>query len=352
MTNLDTSRSFPTDVLIASLEASGTVTLDPAQRQLVSTVQDFLVSSAAEGAAAPTHTGFYIYGPPGRGKTWLMTHLFDTAPFLEETKRHVHFHDFFRQLQAQLGPGTSMRQAIDATLEDLLTGTQLFFFDELHVHDPGSATLLNRLLATIAEHRIPTLITSNYPPDGLLPDMMFHHVVEPGIEIIQEHFWVQTLDYGTDYRQNISRPQTGFSAGRWITHSQDNRLSATGSEMPQPAECTTVLEGHRKLTALATRGTEIWFDFTDLLEAPSITSDFMEVADQYSSWVVINVPLLSHTDSAAQQRFVTLIDVLVERDIPLTIISSHTREQVLGLDDPPVDFFRTVSRLALLHEDG
>ena len=64
-----------------------------------------------------------------------------------ETKRQVHFHDFFRGLQQQLGAKSSMREAIEVTLQDLLTGTELFFFDELHVQDPASAVLLNRLLA-------------------------------------------------------------------------------------------------------------------------------------------------------------------------------------------------------------
>lgn len=297
-------------------------------------------------------TGYFVYGPPGRGKTWLMTQLFDLAPFEADTKRQVHFHDFFRSLQQQFGAKTSTREAIDATLEELLTGTKLFFFDELHVHDPGSAALLNRLLAAIVEQGIPTLITSNYEPEGLLPDLMFHHVIEPGVTTIRNHFTVTTLDGGTDYRStNISR-DSGFASGAWLVtnpgQTPDDALSAAGLDPTTPAEATTVLEDHRVLNALAIRGDQIWFDFADLLQAKSVTSDFIDLAEHYTEWVLTGVPKLSQTDPASRQRFVTLIDVLVDRNLPLTVLSTVTRDDFVDIADVPPDLFRTVSRLALL----
>lgn len=353
---METTQAAPPttiDTMIGSIEAAGGVTLDPAQRQLAATVTDFLQNAAGSGSTtALEHTGFYVYGPPGRGKTWLMSELFAAASFPVETKKQVHFHDFFRSLQQQFGAQTSTREAIDATLVELLTGTELLFFDELHVHDPGSAALLNRLLAEIAHRGIPTLITSNYEPAGLLPDLMFHHVVEPGIKVIQENFCVMTLDGGTDYRSlNIAR-DVGFASGQWLTTAPrqlgNDALIAAGLTPPVDTESTTVLDGHRTLRVKAVRGSEIWFDFADLLSSSSVTSDYLELAEYFTSWVLINVPRLSQTDPASRQRLVTLIDVLVDRDIPLTVCSEVSREELVDIDDPPVDLFRAQSRLGLL----
>ncbi len=344
------------EAVIAPLQGHtvfGGIVLDPAQHALAVEISQFLQAAAARGnTTALDHTGYFVYGPPGRGKTWLMTQLFDAAAFPLETKRQVHFHDFFRSLQQHFGAKTSTREAIDATLQELLTGTQLFLFDELHVHDPGSAALLNRLLEAIAAQGIPTLITSNYEPEGLLPDLMFHHVIEPGIQTLRDHFAIRTLDGGMDYRAESAASDSGFSSGRWLVaapgHHPEEALRTAGLHPPSAGEVTTVLEKHRTLRALAVRGSEIWFDFADLLQANSVTSDFIDLVEDYDAWVLTGVPKLSATDPAARQRFVTLIDVLVTRDVPLTVLAEVSREHLIDLDNPPPDLFRTVSRLALL----
>lgn len=346
------------EAVIADIEnraTPGEVVLDPEQYRLAEGVIAFLQDAATAGNTAKLgRTGFFVYGPPGRGKTWLMTQLFESAPYPAEAKLQVHFHDFFRSLQQQLGANTSTRQAIEATLQDLLAGTQLFFFDELHVHDPGSAVLLNRLLAAIAEQGIPTLITSNYEPERLLQEPAFHHVIEPGIKILREHFSVLTLDGGTDYRLQHVSHDAGFASGRWLVVEPGQHpyqtLRSAGLVPPKVDEATTVLDGHRALKASAVRGSQIWFDFADLLQTRSVTSDFMELVEDYDQWVLTGVPKLSDTDAASRQRFVTLIDVLVDRDVPLTVCATVSRDELSHTEEPPPDLFRTLSRLALLED--
>ncbi|GAA4115939.1 cell division protein ZapE [Enteractinococcus coprophilus] len=347
--------SFAFDTVFAQLENGLTpqgVVLDSEQYDLAQQVVKFLQEATSDDATQLGQVGYFVYGPPGRGKTWLMTQLFEAAPYPVGTKRQVHFHDFFRGLQRQLGAKTSTREAIEATLNELLTGTQLFFFDELHVHDPGSAALLNRLLAVIAKRGIPTLITSNYAPENLLQEPAFHHVIEPSITILREHFSVQALDGGTDYRSLHAARDSGFASGRWLVAEPGDHpyqvLRSAGYMPPRPTEATTVLEGHRALKALAVRDKEIWFDFADLLQARSVTSDFMDLTEDYDHWVLTGIPKLSQTDPASRQRFVTLIDVLVDRDIPLVACATVSRESLADMEEPPPDLFRTQSRLALL----
>lgn len=343
----------PVATILSEIQDSTGTTLDQPQRHLATAVVELLhpsISTLTADDEVPT--GYFVYGPPGRGKTWLMTQLFERAPYPAEAKRHVHFHDFFRNLQQQLGPGTSMREAIGATLTELLTGTELFFFDELHVHDPGSAALLNNLLGEIAQRRIPTLITSNYEPESLLSDEMFHHVIEPSIAILQEHFVVAELDGGTDYRGLDKSREGGFASGHWLTSAPGqatrNALLSIGLTAPGADEAVTVLEGHRALQASAVRGSQIWFDFPALLGTRSVTHDYLELAEHYDAWVLLDVPPLSQMDPAARQRLVTLIDVLVEHDKPLTVSSAVSREELVDIADPPPDLFRTQSRLQLL----
>lgn len=348
----------PIDTIISQIEVDsgqGGVTLDLPQRELTGEVVEFLQRAAVSGSTKSLeHAGFFVYGPPGRGKTWLMSELFKAAPFPAETKQWIHFHEFFRSLQQKFGALTSTREAIDETLMELLTDTRLLFFDELHVHDPGSAALLNRLLDEITRQGIPTLITSNYEPEGLLPDLMFHHVIEPGIKSIRDNFVVSTLDGGTDYRSQSLSPATCFASGAWLVctaaQNADDVLRDAGLTPPVAEETTTVLSDHRVLQASAVRGSEVWFDFRALLESRSTTSDYLDLADHFDTWVLTNVPRLAQTDPASRQRLVTLIDVLVDRDIQLIVCAEVPRDQLVDIPDPPTDLFRTQSRLALLRD--
>lgn len=322
------------------------IVLDPAQRALTTEIGTFLAAAPTTGRPA----GYYVHGPAGRGKTWLVSELFGAADAAGDSKRRVHFHTFFHELQRRLGARVSARAAIEETVDGLLTGAELFFFDELHVHDPGGASLLNRLIDELVSRGTPTLFTSNYTPEQLLPNPVYHRIFEPGIRLVQEHFAIRTLDGGTDYRvhhRDDPRPERGFSAGRWPV---EREHSLPEIIMPLPAEATTVLEGHHALQARAVRGDEVWFDFTSLLETRSTSDDFIELAERFSTWRLSGVPPLSRASRHARQRFVALIDVLVDQDVELTVLAETDRTGLVDIEDPPADLFRTESRLSLLRE--
>lgn len=324
------------------------IALDAEQRTVLGEIAAFL-EGRQEGDGEPA--GFYVHGPAGRGKTWLMSEIFRAAAVPEERKRRVHFHTFFQELQRRFGAQLSARAAIEQTVEELLNGAELFFFDELHVHDPGGASLLNRLLDELSRRRVPTLLTSNYEPEGLLPNPVYHHVFEPGIRTIRERFAVRALDGGSDYRRaGGSRSDTGFGSGRWIVGSDEAAIRDAGLVPPQTDERTTVLHDHRALRARAVRGREIWFDFSELLEATSIAEDYLDLAADYDSWVLSGVPPLSRASREARQRFVALLDVLVDADLPLTVLAETDRAGLVDIEDPPADLFRAESRLALLRD--
>ena len=52
-------------------------------------------------AARPAARGLYLWGPVGRGKTWLMDLFYDSLPL--RAKRRSHFHHLMRDVHALLG---------------------------------------------------------------------------------------------------------------------------------------------------------------------------------------------------------------------------------------------------------
>lgn len=57
-------------------------------------------------------------------------------------------------------------------------------------------------------------------------------------------------------------------------------------------------------------------------------------------------------DAEAQQRFINLIDILVDIDVRVTFHSSHTLHRFLAAASGRPDAFRMQSRMQLLRRDS
>ncbi len=335
-------------------------------------------------------------GPAGRGKPRRAGAFFaavaDGLP-AGATKR-VHVYDLFRELHAAIharrvtaltGPRPAVGQggptrgwrtratapvaeptpprpseespeprpgAVDTAIDGLLRGTTLLYLDELHLHDTGDATLLTRLLRRAFAAGVVVLATSNYEPGTLLPNPLWHHVAEPGIALLRAHLDVVELAGPTDYRTLGGRGRAGFAAGAWLRPGTTAQLDARGLRRPGADEATAVRTGSRTFPVTAARADELWVTFDDLAGRPTSTLEYLDWSVRFRRWVVTDVPLLTAVDREAQQRFIAVVDVLVDADVELVVTSPHALGTFrTALPDRP-DAFRTASRLQLLTEDA
>ena len=73
--------------------------------------------------------------------------------------------------------------------------------------------------------------------------------------------------------------------------------------------------------------------------------DYIKIAQKCNFIIIENIPNFNNDNSNQQQRFVTLIDILYEKSIPL-MITSQSRLDLLSSSKNLKQFFkRTVSRL-------
>ncbi|KTT42367.1 ATPase, partial [Pseudomonas oryzihabitans] len=115
-------------------------TLDAAQQAAIdrfAQLADELLRPRLFRRQAPR--SLYLWGPVGRGKSFLLDGFFAALPFAE--KRRVHFHAFFRELHERMFRQPPGGDALAASLDELLDGCRLLCFDEFHVHDIGDAML-------------------------------------------------------------------------------------------------------------------------------------------------------------------------------------------------------------------
>ncbi|MER7077405.1 cell division protein ZapE [Saccharopolyspora kobensis] len=283
--------------------------------------------------------GLYLHGPVGRGKSFLVNTFFAEVPV--QAKLRVHFHDFFDRLHRIIARirASNRANAVNSALAELVGGTRLLCFDEFHVHDPGDAALVTKLLRALLARRVALVTTSNYRPADLLPNPLFHHLFQPAIELVEGHLNVVELGGGPDYRRAGGRGNPGFASGTWST-SPPGELRT-----PTTAERTMIEIDGRPLRASAVRDGLVWFDFDELCATATSTKDYLALAARFSTWVITGVPRLTHRDAEAQQRFANLVDVLSEKDATLHVVA---QQDIAGTLACGRDTDRTESRLALL----
>jgi cell division protein ZapE len=291
----------------------------------------------------------YLFGKVGRGKSWLLDGFYEAAPI--EGKRRLHFHGFFNDLHAGMFRYQGHADALERTLDDLLSGCRLLCFDEFHVHDIGDAMLIRRLFAALFSRGVLLAVTSNYPPEGLLPNPLYHERFLPVIRLIEAEMEVLEVGGEQDYR---SQPGSGsaqrFVTGAYLINPSAEQCQALGLGSiglgHNPA--ITLQVGNRRLLARLSEGRTVAFDFADLCEAATAVMDYLMLCEQYDHWILTNLPLLAECSIAVQQRFINLVDVLYDRDKQLTVLSQYPLTEALAAS--AIDLMRSQSRLGQLRQ--
>ncbi|MCU1639786.1 MAG: zapE [Nocardia sp.] len=273
--------------------------------------------------------GLYLYGGPGRGKTMLMDRFFAAVP--SPRKRRFHFHSFFARLNA----GICEYGGIDASAAALLGDAELLCFDEFHVHDAGDARLIARLLDTLFARHITLVVTSNYPPQELLPNPLMHPMFEPAIERILEHLDVLSVNGPQDYRRLGAR-HTGFGAGRYTVGT---------CETPGSVQ---VPVAHRLVRARQAGNGELTVDFAELCGIPISAADILELTGKFQRWTLCEVPPLDTVPPDWVMRLVYLVDVLYDADLELSLYAAVPSADLGARIARVPDLYRTLSRLGEL----
>lgn len=288
--------------------------------------------AAIAALSKPARHGYYLWGEVGRGKSLISETYFAAIP--TSRKRRFHFHDFFRDLQAQI---IHEREPLDRSIRRLIGNARAVFFDEFHVHDVADGIYLSATLKSLLDNSIFFLTTSNYVPEDLMPNPLYHERFLPAINTLRTELDIVHLGDGEDYRRK-SDATRGFGAGSWRTKAP----SATD---------TTAIElnaaGHI-ITARSVAGGTAAFTFADLCARPLGVAQYLWLAERFRAITLMAVPDLAATDRDPLARFANLIEVLYDRDIPLHISANSEPNRLLEAAEPPRDAKRIASRLSTL----
>lgn len=303
-------------------------------------------ATALLGTSTTTLPGLYLHGAVGRGKSWLLDGFFQAIPIAE--KQRLHFHEFFARLHQGMFDHRDHPDALSATLDELLRDCRVLCFDEFHVHDIGDAMLITRLFKALFRRGILLLVTSNYPPEGLLPNPLYHARFKPVVDLINARMHVMEVGGPHDYRsQARTHALQMFTQGHYVWPATVTQRTALNLPAPDTAAIALPV-GNRHLPARHCEGRTIGFTFGDLCDQPTAVMDYLELCRRFDHWIIDHLPNLAACSIAAQQRFINLIDVLYDQDKHLILLGQRSLRESLGGD--AIDLARTRSRLGQLVE--
>jgi cell division protein ZapE len=322
--------------------------LDRLHRELVEvqTRQEALLPRllrAFRGPRAGVPRGIYLWGGVGRGKTWLMDTFYECLPF--ESKLRMHFHRFMRHLHQELTELKDCSDPLHVVADRFAAHTVIICFDEFHVSDITDAMLLGRLLKALFQRGITLVATSNAHPDALYQDGLQRERFLPVIELLHRHTQVICVDGGVDYRMRyLDQAQVYYCPASAETDTAlhnhfDHLAPESGSR-----NVTVEIEG-RRIPVVRRADSVVWFRFPDLCEGPRSAADYIEVARQFQTVLVSNIPQLGVMDNDAALRLINLVDELYDRNVRLLASAAVTAEALYTGDRHAAAFRRTASRL-------
>ena len=286
--------------------------------------------------------GVYMFGGVGRGKSFLMDCFFQAVPI--ERKTRLHFHEFMREVLRELRELQGTVNPLDELGKRMAKRFKLICFDEFHVADVTDAMILHRLLDALFAHGVGFVTTSNFKPDDLYPNGLHRDRILPAIALLNAKLEVLNVDAGTDYRSRTLAMLDVYHQP--LSEQAEASMLAAFDKLAesQDEEAHVQIES-RSIAAKRKAGSVVWFDFKSLCGGPRSQNDYLEIATQFHTVLLSNVPKMEVRNASEARRFTWLIDVLYDRRVKL-IMSAAVQPEELYLEGPMAhEFVRTVSRL-------
>ena len=286
--------------------------------------------------------GVYMYGGVGRGKSFLMDCFYSAVPLKRKTR--LHFHEFMREVHRELAGMQGTANPLNLLAKRIAEKYRLICFDEFHVSDITDAMILHRLLKALFEHGVGLVTTSNFKPDDLYLHGLNRDRFLPAIALLKEQLHVINVDHGTDYRgQTLAQLALYHTplgeASEDAMRNAFERLAETQDEDP-----VLQIEA-RKIYARRKAGGLVWFDFKTLCGGPRSQNDYLELATQFHTVLLSDVPQMAPRMASEARRFTWLVDVLYDRRVKLIMSAAVPANQLYTEGLMANEFARTVSRL-------
>jgi predicted ATPase len=286
--------------------------------------------------------GFYLHGDVGVGKTMLLNFFYNNLKF---NKTKVHFNKFMIDFHDFIFDNNEKDKGIENFVKDLQNKSKLIFFDEFQVTNIVDAMILGRLFKKIFEKKICVIFSSNIRIDNLYKDGLQRDQFMPFLKILKENCYEQELLINEDYRINNKKVLNRFLYP--INETTNFKLNKFFRELTKNKKKTKKIiniKGREFVIENFYDGI-VKFNFEELCNRNLGSEDYLKISQNSKFILIENLPDFDDNNSDQQQRFITLIDIIYEKKIPILISSKNSLDKLNSSQSLSQIFKRTISRL-------
>ncbi|MDC3053423.1 cell division protein ZapE [Candidatus Pelagibacter sp.] len=288
--------------------------------------------------------GFYLVGDVGVGKTMILNFFFER---LKEKKSRLHFNEFMIKFHDFIFENKKMGNdnGLEKFVKNLSNKTKILYFDEFQVTNIVDAMILGKLFEKIFNENIKVIFSSNININDLYKNGLQRDQFLPFLKILKNNCTELELKIKEDYRatknENLSRflspinNSSNFKFNKYFRKATKNKKLATKS---------IEVKG-RKLVFENFHEGVLKVSFDEICNRNLGSQDYIEIAKESDFIFIENLPKFNEINSNQQQRFITFIDIIYEKKIPLMIKSEVELNSLESSKSMKIPFKRTVSRL-------
>ena len=287
--------------------------------------------------------GFYLQGDVGVGKTMILNFFYEK---FDDDKQRFHFNEFMISFHDFVFHSKNNKKVnvIEKFVNKLKKRYKLIYFDEFHVTNIVDAMILGSLFKKIFETNIKVIFSSNIKINDLYKDGLQRDQFLPFIKTMKNMCYEEALIINEDYRKSKNNNERYFFPLNKITNFRINKFFRILTKDKIIDEKVLSIKGRKFIIKNYYDGIAR-FNFKDLCNQSIGAEDYIKIADECNFIIIENVPNFDDNNSNQQQRFITLIDILYEKKIPLLISSASKLNDLTSANSLLEPFKRTSSRL-------
>jgi cell division protein ZapE len=286
---------------------------------------------------------FYLYGDVGVGKTMILNFFFD---HLKEKKLRLHFNEFMLSFHDFVYQKKEKEQnIINQFVKNLKLKSSLIYFDEFQVTNIVDAMILGKLFDQIFKEDIKIIVTSNTKISELYKDGLQRDQFKPFIKIMEQKSIECELKIEDDYRKSSNnQKQRYFYPLNQETNFKMNKFFRTITKDKKHSLKIINVKGRDFKIENFYEGVAR-FNFNNLCDQNLGAEDYLEIIKKCKFIVIDQIPQFDDTNSNQQQRFITLLDVIYDKNIPISVTANQNLDEFTSSKLLEKPFKRTISRL-------
>ena len=284
---------------------------------------------------------FYLYGNIGVGKTMIANFVYEQIN-IKKTKFHfnefmINFHNFRHKKKDD--------NSISEFVKKLKQKFDFLYLDEFQVTNIVDAMILGKLFENIFLNNLKILITTNTKLSDLYKDGLQRDQFIPFISLIEKKSVQKELVIEDDYRiQKKNNNQGIFYPLNENTLFKINQKFRLFSKNLKKEEKSIITKGrvfkiNNYYNGLAR------FNFKDLCDQNLGAEDYLNLSNICNHIFIEQVPIFNDYNSNQQLRFITLIDILYEKKLTVTLSTEADLNKIGTSKKHSQTFKRTLSRL-------